>query len=298
VRGPGDDASVVRSRPLAVTSIDTVVDGVHFRRSTHSAADIGHKAMASAMSDLAAMGADPGEAYVSLALPADLPGDEALELAHAAVRVARTHGATVAGGDVVTAPTLVVSVTVVGWADSEEHLVGRDGARPGHLIGVTGTLGAAAAGLMLLERGEAGYAPLLAAHRRPEPLPAVGRALAAAGVAAMIDMSDGLATDAAHIARASGVGMFVQLDEIPVATGVADAAGISGQEVALFAAAAGEDYQLLFCVEPQRWAAVAAACEAEGTTATRLGLVEEGAGLSLLATSGLPVSGVEGYEHS
>jgi thiamine-monophosphate kinase len=301
VRGPGDDASVVHSRPLAVTSVDTVAEGVHFRRSTHSATDIGHKAMASALSDLAAMGADPGETYVSLALPGDLPDEDALALAGGAVDVARAHGATVAGGDVVTAASLVVTVTVVGWADTEGALVGRDGARPGHMIGVTGALGAAAAGLLLLERGSADapeHAPLLAAQRRPEPLIAAGRGLAAAGVAAMIDVSDGLATDAAHVARRSGVSLSVELDAIPVAPGVSDALGRDGDEPALFAASAGEDYQLLFCVAPQRWPAAVEACAGVGVTVTRLGLVDEGAGLSLIAASGLPVhGGVTGYEH-
>lgn len=297
-RGPGDDAAVVRARPLAVTSVDTVADGVHFRRSTHSAADIGHKAMGSALSDLAAMGADPGEAYVSLALPGDLPDEGALELVAAAVALAEANGVTVAGGDVVSAASLVVGVTVVGWADSEEELVGRDGALPGHVIGVTGALGAAGAGLLLLERGqplETNAKDLLTAHRRPQPLLDTGRALARAGVSAMIDVSDGLATDAAHLASSSGVGLHVQLDAVPVAFGVAET--IVGEDPALFAAQAGDDYELLFCVDPQEWPGVQRAAAQTGTTVTRLGVVDEGAGFSLLGGSGLPDDGVRGYEH-
>lgn len=298
-RGPGDDAAVVRSRPLAVTSVDAIAEGVHFRRATHSTADIGHKAMASALSDLAAMGADPGEAYVALALPDDMSEADALALVGAAADLARAKGVSIAGGDVVTAASLVVTVTVVGWADSEEQLVGRDGARDGHAIGVTGTLGAAAAGLLLLERGEhaAEQEHLLRAHRRPTPLIEVGRALARAGVSAMIDTSDGLATDAGHLARSSAVGLHAELGAIPVAAGVETVVGDGADAASMFAAGAGEDYELLFCVAPDRWGQVEAAARVAGTTVSRLGVVDQGNGFTLRTASGLPLRGIQGYEH-
>src|SRR5688500_16657990 len=128
VRGTGDDAAVTRSRPFAVTSIDTLVDGVHFRRQTHAPRDIGWKALATALSDIAAMGAEAGEAYVSVVLPDDL--GEPLELVHGMEELAAECGATIAGGDVVNGPVLVVTVAVPGWADSEEALVVRRRARP------------------------------------------------------------------------------------------------------------------------------------------------------------------------
>lgn len=297
IRGPGDDAAVVRSRPLAVTSVDTAVDGVHFRRATHSPTDIGHKAMAAALSDLAAMGADPGEVYISLALAPEMPDAEALELTRAAVELAQEHGMTLAGGDVVAAPALVIGVTVVGWADTEEQLAGRDGARPGHLVGVSGALGAAGAGLVLLDGGDTSAGPLQTAQRRPEPQLALGRALARAGVSAMIDVSDGLATDGSHVARSSGVALHLQLGAVPVAAGVAEVARTAGRDPRLFAASAGEDYELLFCVDDSGWQDVERVATSAGAVVTRLGVVEAGEGLSLIGPDGLPVTDVRGYEH-
>ena len=148
--GPGDDAAVVRADGVAVTSIDTVVDGVHFELATHSPADIGHKALATALSDLAAMGAGPGEAYVSLALPEGFGESDALELVEAMRELAARHGVAIAGGDVVSSPVLAVTVSVTGWSGAADRLAYRSGARVGDLVGVTGTLGGSGAGLLLL----------------------------------------------------------------------------------------------------------------------------------------------------
>src|SRR3954465_2651512 len=171
LRGPGDDAAVVRADGVCAITTGTGVDGVHFKLSTHSPADVGWKAMATALSDIAAMGAEAGEAYVALGLPGDVGDAAARELVGAMEELAAICGVTIAGGDVTASPVLFATVTATGWAADESQLAGRDGARPGDLVGVTGTLGASAAGLLLLQRGESADADeLIARHRRPWPL--------------------------------------------------------------------------------------------------------------------------------
>jgi len=307
LRGPGDDAAVVAARPLAVSSIDAVVEGVHFELATHSAADVGHKALATALSDLAAMGAAPGEALVAFVLPEGFPDESALELARGVAEVARRTGTAVAGGDVVRASELVVTVAVTGWADGEDELCARDGARHGDLVGVTGELGASAAGLALL----AGRVPvisdtalpgdqreyLLRRHRRPEPLLEAGRGLAAVGASAMIDLSDGLATDAAHVAAASGALLRLDLERVPVSTGARAVATALGTEPAAFAATGGDDYELLVCSPRDRADAIERAAEGAGTSLTWLGEVCRGTGLELVGADGELVRGLSGHEH-
>jgi thiamine-monophosphate kinase len=286
VRWSGDDAAVVRSRPLAVTSIDAVAEGVHFELSTHTPGDIGWKALATALSDIAAMGAEAGEAYVSLALPEGFDG--ALELVGGMEELAGPAGVTVAGGDVIRAGRLAVTVAVTGWADSEAELVGRDGARPGDHVAVTGELGGSEAGRLLLERGSGRDHPLARRHLRPEARLRAGRALAAAGVSAMIDVSDGLATDARHIADRSGVQLRLRLEDVPLAPGLE----IVTDDAAVFAATGGDDYELLVTVPEESRAAAA-----EAAPLTWLGEVVAGEGLVVTGPGGREVEGLRGYEH-
>ena len=226
------------------------------------------------------MGAEPGEAYVALVLPADFEG--ALELVGAMEELAERSGVTIAGGDVVRGPALTVTVTVVGWAEREDELVGRDGAQAGDLVGVTGELGGSEAGRELLEQGVREPVELVRRHLRPAPRLDEGRALAAAGAAAMIDLSDGLATDAAHLAEASGVELRLRLDALPCAPGVEPEAAARG----------GDDYELLFTIAPERREAAEAAAPVSW-----LGEVRAGSGLVLLDAGGRPVEGLRGYEH-
>ncbi|MGI8558853.1 MAG: thiamine-phosphate kinase, partial [Solirubrobacteraceae bacterium] len=251
----GDDAAVVRARPYVVVSTDSMVSGVHFRLGTSSARDVGWRALAGALSDLAAMGALAGEAYVSLAVGgAELDAAEALELMRGAEELALARDVTIAGGDIVRSPTAAVNVTVVGWAEDAAELVGRDGARPGDLIGVSGELGGSAAGLALLEgrAKDAGVheaTALRARHLRPRPRLLEGRALGALGcVRAMIDLSDGLASDAARIGECSGQRLGLVLDALPLAPGVREVAGQLGVDHGELAACGDEKPKLFVCV--------------------------------------------------
>lgn len=301
VRGPGDDAAVVAAEPIAVTSVDTVVEGVHFDLATHSHGDVGHKALAAALSDLAAMGARPGEGYAALVLPASTDFGDALALVRAMEALADRSGTQIAGGDVVAGPALTVSVTVTGWAGAASELLYRDGAAAGHLLGVSGELGGSGAGLLLLQgagtRVEAGeHEALLLRHRRPEPRLELGRALAGAGASAAIDLSDGVATDAGHLAERSGVAIDVRLAELPLAPGVPRVAHAAGREAWELAATAGEDFELLFTAPADRVDAIEAAATAAGERITWIGEVSGGGGLRLLRPGGSEAS-LSGYEH-
>jgi thiamine-monophosphate kinase len=283
----GDDAAVVAAGgKVAVVSTDTMVEGVHFRLDWISAADAGHRALAGALSDMAAMGATAGEAYFALGVGGRLDAAGALELMRGAERLAEECAVTIAGGDIVRSPVAFVTVTVVGWAADERAVVGRDGALPGDLVGVTGRLGGASAGVELLAGRSASGGPhdadLIARHARPRPRLQEGRALAAAGAHAMIDLSDGLARDAAAIAERSGVALEIDLDALPLAAGVHDP---------VLAASGGDDYELCVCVAAAQREAAQAAVE----ELTWIGRVAAGSGARFHDAGGERV--LAGYEH-
>jgi len=272
---------------VSVVSTDTMVVGEHLRLDWISAADAGHRALAAAASDLAAMGADPGEAYLALGVAAPLDSEACVELVAGAEALAEQVGMTIAGGDVVRSPTGFVTVTVVGWGREARSLVGRDGARPGDLVGVTGRLGGAAMALELLygraPRGGPHDASLIERHARPIPRIAEGRALAAAGVHAMIDVSDGLASDAAIVGSMSAAVLEIDLGALPLDGGVTDPA---------LAAAGGEDYELCFCAQPRLRARIEDAMEV-----TWIGRVVEGSpGGAVFTKDGATVK-LSGFEH-
>jgi thiamine-monophosphate kinase len=281
LRGPGDDAAVVRARGYSVTSVDTMIDGVHFRRSQLSPAEIGRRALGAALSDLAAMGATPGEAYVAIGIPAGA-GDDALELIAGARALADRLGVTIAGGDITSAGLLVVSMTVVGWEPDPGRLIGRGGARPGDFVAVTGDLGGAGAALAVLDGAaepppEPLWTTLRARYTDPEPRLEAARALATIGATAMIDISDGLATDAGHIAHASGVTLELSLASLPVAPGVAPVAEQLGRPPSELAATSGDDYELCVCVAPNaRTSAARRLLTQVGLKLTWIGRVRKG----------------------
>jgi thiamine-monophosphate kinase len=295
--GSGDDAAITVPGGAVATSVDALVEGVHFRRETASLRQIGRKALSTALSDLAAMGAAAGEAYVWLGAPAAMDEDELLEVGEGLAAVAEETGTTIAGGDLTRAPVLNLAVTVTGHAPKAGDFVTRGGARPGEALVVTGALGGAAAGLALLEdpalasdapgRGgpttlerldPATVDALRARQLDPTPRLAAGRALAAAGATAMIDVSDGLAGDAGHIATRSDAFLVIDAKAIPVAPGVAAVAAATGRDKLELAAAGGEDYELLATLPPAALAAAQEALAALGTPLTAIGSVEAAAG--------------------
>jgi thiamine-monophosphate kinase len=291
VLGSGDDASIIRADGAEAVSVDMLVEGVHFEAPPFALNDVGRKALAVALSDLAGMGAGPGEAYVQLGAPPAREDEDLLELADGIAAVAAEHGVVLAGGDISAAPALTVAVTVVGTAAGPDELVRRSGARVGDLLAVTGELGAAAAGLALLRDPVLGdavapeVAELLRGRQtRPEPRLAAGRILAAAGATAMIDVSDGLVADAGHLADAGGVALSIDADSLPVAPGVAEVAAAAGVEEFVLVATGGEDYELLVTIAPEAIEPARSQLGAVGLTV--IGRVEAGEGVRVSGRDG------------
>ena len=291
--GSGDDAAIAVPGGATATSVDALVEGIHFSREHSSLVQIGRKALATALSDLAAMGAEPGEAYVVLGVPVDLDEEGCLELLDGLAEVAATTGTSLAGGDLTRAPNLTLATTVVGHAPDPADLVTRGGARPGDVLALTGELGGAAAGLLVLERPElAANLDAAAAGRLrerqldPQPRIAAGRALAAAGATAMIDLSDGLGGDARHVATASGAALHIEAAALPLADGIAAVAAAARQEPLELAVSAGEDYELLATLPAERFEEARATVGEDGLALTQIGEVRAGQGVEVRLPDG------------
>jgi thiamine-monophosphate kinase len=267
VLGPGDDAAAVRLGGTALATADLLLEGLHFDLAFSSAGDVGWKALAVNVSDIAAMGGVPRYALVSLGAPASTPVAMLEALYDGLGECARAFGVWVVGGDTVGSDRLIVSVAVLGDA-GPSGVVSRGGARAGDVICVTGSFGGAAAGLWLLrgahedERAVAlldRFPGLIAAHRRPTPRVREGLAAAAAGATAMIDVSDGLAADVGHICDASGLGVEIRAASVPVAGGVTDVAAWAGADPNRLALGGGDDYELAFAIPAAQVSALAEA---------------------------------------
>jgi len=249
--GIGDDAAVL-SAPDArvVATTDLLVEGRHFRRDWSGPADIGAKAAARNLADVAAMGAVPVALLVGFAAPGNLAAAWARDMVAGLAEECARAGATVAGGDVSGAETILLAVTALGDLGGRDPVT-RSGARPGDVLACAGVLGESAAGLALLEAGLTEPAPLLAAHRRPAPPYPAGPEAAALGATAMIDVSDGLLADAGHLARASGVQIDVDTTRFPGHPALAAAAAALGRPGPLdWVLTGGEDHALAATFPP------------------------------------------------
>jgi thiamine-monophosphate kinase len=244
--GPGDDAAVVFARDGTVTvSTDMLVEGRHFRLDWSAPHDIGRKAIAQNAADIEAMGARPTAFVVAFGAPGDTPSEQALKLADGMWHEASLFGAGIVGGDLVSAPQWVISVTALGDLEGREP-VRRDGAGAGDTVAVVGDLGRSAAGYALWHNDIREFADLRRRHLVPEPPYGQGRAAAESGAASMTDVSDGLVADLGHIAAASGVG--IDLSTAALASdrdAVADAAAILGADPWAWVLGGGEDHALV-----------------------------------------------------
>ncbi len=254
--GLGDDAAALRTGPLTLAAADAMVEGVHFDFGLATPADTGYKALASNVSDIAAMGGRTRYALVVLGAPEATPVATVEAIYDGLAAAAEEFGVALVGGDTVAAPCLLLSVAVLG-EPGPAGVVGRGGARAGDVLSVTGMLGEAAAGLALLRVAGAdaeaarmldGFPNLAAAYRRGRARATEGLAAAAAGATAMIDVSDGLARDGAHIAEESGLGLEIVASSLPLGPGVAEAAALLGRDPTELAVAGGEDYELAIAI--------------------------------------------------
>jgi len=275
--GIGDDAAVVepeRNR-LEVLSVDSIVEGIHFDRTFVPADAIGHRALAVNLSDLAAMGAAPRLALLAMALPPSLPLDDFDAIGAGFCALAAAHRLHLAGGNLTQSPgPLMLDVTVVGTVKRRQALT-RSGARPGDAVYVSGAIGRARAGLMLLR--DAGHphesGSLSSAYLRPDPRVRLGLALGRNRIAsACIDLSDGLSDGVHRIAEASGVGITIDAASVPIDPDARRVFDTRGGQALAETIAGGDDYELLFTVKHRMGRALTAAARQTGVTLTRIGV--------------------------
>jgi len=270
--GIGDDAAVVGAPDgRVVATTDLLVEGRHFRRDWSGASDIGVKAAAQNLADVAAMGASPTALLLGLAVPGDLPVAWVEDLVRGLAEECARAGASVVGGDVSGADSVMLAVTALGDLGGRDPVT-RSGTQAGDRLAVAGRLGRSAAGLALLEAGLPGeFAGLVASHRRPHPPYACGPEAAILGATSMIDISDGLVADLGHVAQASGVRLDVETARLPGDPELRAAAAALGADRLRWALTGGEDHALAATFPPEtdlpgHWAVIGTARRGHGVT--------------------------------
>jgi thiamine-monophosphate kinase len=285
----GNDCALVdvAGVTLALTT-DVSVEKIHFRREWLTLEEIGWRATAASLSDLAAAAAEPIGVLAALTMSAGEPEESFAAVMRGCGAAAASVGGVVLGGDLSRGESLALAITSVGRTS---HAMRRRGARPGDTVWVTGALGGARAALAAWTAGREPDPGARIRFARPEPRIAAGRWLAGQGARAMMDLSDGLAGDAGHLAAASGVTLRIALDRLPIHPAVAPEAGRVGDSPPVFAARGGEDYELLV-VMPAGFPGTGA----PGVPLTAIGVVESGAPRAILEFGGTPVS-LTSYDH-
>lgn len=297
--GIGDDAAAWQGdTSTQLATVDSLIQDVHFSLGNTSWEDLGWKAMAANLSDIAAMGGAPKYALVSLALPGDTDVDDATALYQGMIELAQQSGVAIIGGDVSRAPLIIITITILGNTRNQNHLLTRSAARPGEQIAVTGYLGAAAAGLEMLTQqlqldAEATKS-LRGAFFRPYPRLVEGQLLADQGVKAAIDISDGLIADLTHICQQSRVGARIEVEYVPVHPAAKASFGDKSLELAL---SGGEDYELLFTASSEVINRVKRATPCPVTVIGET-IADNIGEVTLVGVKGRPLSlGKRGWEH-
>lgn len=291
--GPGDDCAVVPAGrgELCVTT-DGVVEDVHFTRAHFRLEDVGHKALAVNLSDLAAMGAEPEWFLCAIAHPASLSLRDLQGLARGMSALARAHQLKLVGGNFSRASELSVTITAAGRVKKGRALT-RDRGRPGDRLFVTGTLGEARLGLEQLRSGLR-RSSAIDRQRRPQPRIAAGR-IAGRFASAAIDLSDGLAQDLRHLCDLSRTGARIRLSSLPISEAVR--AAIPEADRPGFALAGGEDYELLIAVPPQKVTKFVQVCASEGERVTEIGHLAPAPLIRFLDERGARVAAPPGFDH-
>ena len=293
LQGIGDDCAVIEKNADMVwlLTMDSLIESVHFNCSWHPPELLGRKAVAVNCSDIAAMGGQPLFALLALGLPEDFSSDWAERLMQGITQACQEQGCLLIGGDTVRSPERVMlTLTVIGEMRKEQVLY-RHTAQPGDTIWVSGPLGCSAAGLALLQAGKTvidlQWRGLILVHLDPQPHTVLGRLLAESGlIHAMMDMSDGLATDLAHICGQSKVGAVIEADSLPGSAELRAAAELLNQDPLTWMLAGGEDYKLLFTAPAHAAETLQRLTAAQGWLIHPVGRIRAGQGLRLLRSDG------------